>query len=180
MSRVDLNALREQIQNNQQRGTARPTEERDKVYANPDGRIVRGTDVSGDREELSEIPQTVFASTEARLVRDAETVARKLPADAQLLTVDGVSGWLYRIESELGDAYDMFVYYDGSQYQVKVVFPDVVGRYDPHYGHLYNDGRICFGSGVGLSDLESAYAKSVLWATGFSVFLRNDTFPFNS
>ncbi|HOI11762.1 MAG TPA: hypothetical protein PK313_14885, partial [Myxococcota bacterium] len=66
--------------------------------------------------------------------------------------------------------------------QVKVVFPEVEGKYNPHHGHLFHDGLICWGEPmrVGLPRMDHAYAKSVLWANGFSVFLRTAHFPFSA
>jgi hypothetical protein len=108
-------------------------------------------------------------------------VAQKLPRGTRLLGVDDIYGWLYPIVNELGDRYTMFVYHDGSGYSVEVVEPEVEGRYSPHHGHLFSDGRICFGTtGSTLPSLELAYAKSVLWANGFSIFRRTGTFPFSA
>ncbi len=62
--RVDLNALRDRLINNQAAGTARPAAASDKVFVDPDGRIVLGGTPeagAGDRT-LSEVPQTTFAA----------------------------------------------------------------------------------------------------------------------
>jgi hypothetical protein len=115
-----------------------------------------------------------------RVARERELVAQKLPPNTRLLCVDGVYGWLYVIVDALGQPYTLFAYHDGSGYQVKVVEPEVEGRYSPHNGHLFADGRLCLTpSGQGLPALDLAYAKSVLWAHGFSVFVRTGTFPFS-
>lgn len=79
-----------------------------------------------------------------------------------------------------GDPYTLFAYNDGSQYQVMVVFPEVAGRLNPHEVHLYSNGCICFGEGVGLPTLEQAFAKSVLWTAGFSAFARTGNFQFSN
>lgn len=39
-------------------------------------------------------------------------------------------------------------------------------------GHLFRDGRICFGEYGGIETLDAAYAKSVIWANGFTIFDR--------
>lgn len=66
--RVDLNALRDRLITNQTTGNARPADTAEKVYVDPDGRIVLGgTDAAtpggpgGAERTLSEVPQTTFA-----------------------------------------------------------------------------------------------------------------------
>ncbi len=115
-----------------------------------------------------------------RVLRDKAQVEGKLPASTRYVTVDGVRGWLYPISTELGDAFRLFLYFDGAGYQVKVVEPDVEGRFDPHASHLLPDGRICLSevAGAGTATLEEAYARSVVWCNGFSVFLREERFPY--
>jgi hypothetical protein len=125
----------------------------------------------GAADELARLHQGTFADAEQRLARDAQIVARRLPANAEFARVQGTPGWFYSFENEFGDRYEMFIYFFGSNYQVKVIEPEVEGRYTPHDGHLYEDGRICFGTGGGMPTLESAYAKSVLWANGFSAYV---------
>lgn len=116
----------------------------------------------------------------ARLLRDQAQVEGKLPASTRYLTVDGVRGWLYPVTTELGDAFRLFLYFDGAGYQVRVVEPDVERRFDPHASHVLPDGRICLSevTGAGVDTLEAAYARSVIWCNGFSVFLRENRFPY--
>jgi len=77
------------------------------------------------------------------------------------------------------DVLQLFLWFDGAGYQVTVASPDV-SREDPHACHLYPHGRICLSadSGGGMPTLEGAFAKSVLWAHGFSVYQRTGSFPF--
>ena len=121
-----------------------------------------------------------FVDGFTRVLQDKAQVEAKLPASTRYVTVGGVRGWLYPISTELGDAFRLFLYFDGTGYQVKVVEPEVEGRFDPHASHLLPDGRLCLSDeeGRGLSSLEEAYARSVVWCTGFSVFLRDEHFPF--
>jgi hypothetical protein len=121
--------------------------------------------------EAAEVHQGIFGGLQERLARDDQTVRRRLPGNAEFAMVQETPGWFYSFENEFGDRYEMFIYFNGSNYQVKVVEPEVEGRYTPHDGHLYEDGRICFGAGGGMPTLESAYAKSVLWANGFSAYV---------
>jgi len=174
---IDLNALRDLILENQRRGEALPARPPDKIFVDPQGRIIIGP--HGEEEVLSEVHQGVFAGLEERLERDRRIAARKLPPNTRFMVVDGVPGWMYTIRDQFGRPYTMFLYFDGSLYQVKVVFPEVEGKYDPHHGHLFRDGRICLGPNGGLPSLEQAYAKSVIWATGFTVFQLTGHFPFS-
>jgi len=177
---VDLNRLRTMVLDNQSQNANLPVRQSDKVLVDREGAIRLGSQTSPEEaRQLSEVHQGTFASA-ARIERDRAVVARKFPRNARLMAVDNVPGFLYTIASEIGDEYDLFAYHDGSQYQVLVVFPEVAGRYGTHDAHLYSDGRICFGEAGGLSNLEQAYAKSALWATGFSVFTRTGRFPFSS
>ena len=121
-----------------------------------------------------------FTPSSTRLLRDQAIVEGNLPAATRYLVVEGVRGWLYPIRTELGDDFQLFVYFDGSAYQVKVVEPWLDGRHDPHACHLLPDGRICLGelAGGGMPTLGEAYSRSVVWCNGFSVFLRTARFPF--
>jgi len=121
-----------------------------------------------------------FTHRFTRTLRDQAVVDGKLPAATRQVEVEGVRGWLYPATSTQGDAYQLFAYFDGSAYQVKVVAPDVEGHPDPHACHLFADGRICLSAGAtgGLDALEAAYAKSVVWCNGYSVYVRCGRFPF--
>jgi len=113
------------------------------------------------------------------LLRDRAAVELALPASTREVKVAGVRGFLFPVTSEAGDPYQLFVWFDGSGYQVKVVSPEVEGC-DAHVCHLFLGARLCLGPGAGggQATLEGAYAKSVLWANGFSVWRRTGTFPF--
>lgn len=172
---IDLNQLRITVLQNQQQGENLPSSPARNVFVDSEGSISVGNP-GGQQQNLSRVPQSTFA---ASAIQDRRVVAQKLPSNTKEINVSGVTGWVYNITSELGDPYTMFLYNDGSLYQVKVVFPEVEGRYGQHDAHLFQDGSICFGDGGGLPTLEQAYAKSVLWATGFSAFLRTGNFPFS-
>ncbi len=121
-----------------------------------------------------------FASGFTRLLRDQAVVEGNLPATTRYLEVDGARGWLFPVTSEAGDAFQLFLWFDGSAYQVKLVRPVVDDRLDPHRCHLFPDGRICLSeaNGGGMPTLQGAFAKSVVWCNGFSVFRRTGSFPF--
>jgi hypothetical protein len=115
-----------------------------------------------------------------RLLRDQAIVDGNLPSATRYRVVDGVRGWLYPVASGLGDAFVLFVYFDGSGYQVKVAEPVMDARADSHACHLFPDARICLGehAGGGMPTLAEAYSKSVVWCNGFSVYQRTGKFPF--
>jgi hypothetical protein len=121
-----------------------------------------------------------FADGFTRVMQDKAQVEAKLPSSTRYVSAGGVRGWLYPVSTELGDAFRLFLYFDGAGYQVRVVEPEVEGRFDPHASHLLPDGRICLSDeeGRGMPSLEEAYARSVVWCNGFSVFLRDAHFPF--
>ncbi len=111
--------------------------------------------------------------------REEKAAAERLPAGARHVVVDGVRGWLYALTTAYGDCYELFAWYDGGGYQVRVVVPDVFGRTDHHQSHLFPDGRICMNAdGAGMATLEAAFSRSVVWADGFSTYRRTARFPY--
>jgi hypothetical protein len=121
----------------------------------------------------------LFATGFARALRDRAVVEAQLPTLTRPVKADGVHGWLYPVRSQLGDLFQLFVWFDGSAYQVKVVEPAIEDE-RPHACHLFPDGRICLGeeAGGGEATLEIAYARSVVWANGYSVYRRDGQFPY--
>ena len=203
MASLDLNQLRNTLRENARRGEARPDEPRRKIVVDRDGKIRHGDDVGcRDRRELSEVPQELFAALgdllrnlfvddrdppsltrygDHRLDRDRASVRDKLPWGTTEVTVEGTTGFVYDIVDEFGAHYRMVVYFDGSEYQVKVVEPEIEGHYGVTNAHVFGDGRLCLRPPAGgMPTLAEAYAKSVLWATGFTVLRRGGEFPWPS
>jgi len=116
----------------------------------------------------------------ARESRDRSAAELCLPAKARRVRVEGTAGWLFPIASEQGDPYTLFLWFDGAAYQVKVVVPALDPLADPHACHLLPDARLCLGGdpGGGMPTLEGAFARSVLWASGYSHWRRTGRFPF--
>lgn len=170
---VDLNEVRNRVIANRQSGIDEPTSPDRAVFVDNSGNILTQPQ-PGQQRNLSRVPQKLFA---ANLTLDRQVVAQKLP-NAQEMQINGVTGWVYEITSEVGDTYTMFIFNDGSLYQVMVLFPEVAGQYSPSDGHLFPNGCICLNEEHGYPTLEKAYAKSVLWATGFSIYVRTGQFPF--
>jgi len=116
-----------------------------------------------------------------RLAADREFVRTSMPSNTRELSVNNIIGWSYDITCEFGKQYSLFLYFDGSRYQVKCVFPEVEGKfYNIHEHHLFGDGRLCLDpSSQGAPSIDYAFTKSVLWANGWSVFEMTGKFPFS-
>lgn len=112
----------------------------------------------------------------SRKAREREAVERHLPPTTRSLTVDGVDGWLYEITSPLGDEFVMFVYHNGCYYETMIVSPEIEDEHI-HACHVYTNRAVDLGHPQELQALERAYAKSVVWANGFSVLLRTGAWP---
>ncbi|KAA9012841.1 hypothetical protein [Niallia endozanthoxylica] len=168
-NQIDLNALREELKNN------RDGYSNQRIVANSEGKILQGDYVSHPPEVLSEIPTETFAS-----LPEGRPVHPKLPRNTIRTMKDGFNGYLYTINDEFGQTYTMFLYHDGTYYQVKLVYPQLNHSYNVHNCHLYPDRRLCLNQATngGYHRLEDTYAKSVLWANGFTTYRKKGIFPF--
>ena len=184
MSEPDLNILRSTLHDGQRTGNLiKPRDPKNKVLVDNEGGIHVGEDrqTQQNPDSVSEVQQDTF---ETRLSADRRTINAKLPANTkEFKTAEGVTGWVYSFSCELGTRYKMFLYFDGSNYQVKVIEPRVENYWhDPHTGHLMGNGNICLMALTMMqmvAPIEAAYAKSVLWATGMSIAIKTGTFPWN-
>ncbi|GIH26375.1 hypothetical protein Aph01nite_46850 [Acrocarpospora phusangensis] len=179
----DLNELRRIIQDAQQAGPSRDRAS-EEVSVGREGEIYTG-DAPGD-QPLSTVQLGTFASPSARAAElrtriDQRFAAGHMPRNTVFVNRPDARGWCYSIKSAMGRVYTMFAYYDGRQYQVNLLDPQLQGHVGAHQGHLYPDGRICLSDGGrgGQPTLEKAYSKSVLWATGMDVVLAGYSFPFS-
>ena len=177
---IDLNALRSTILANQANNTVNPANPSRAIVVDKNAKIHLANEVPTGQEPAV-IQQDVF---HARVDEERRVVTRFLPTTTRPMVVDGTSGWYFSFVCEFGSRYEMFAYFDGSFYQVNVLSPVVEEKFQSaHTGHIFKDGNICFGAnyGSGRPTLEEAYAKSVLWANGFSAMLvaGDDKFPFS-
>lgn len=181
MSNLDLNALRDRVLTNQNSGSTRPNDPAKSVTVDREGNMHFPTQPDKAVGPQSQIPQETFA---ASLQEDIATAGQYLPSNTRQITTDeGIAGFLYSFNTELGDNFTLFAFNDGANYQVQVVAPTVEDRFNnPHDGHIFSNGRICFGNGygAGMPTLRDAFAKSVLWANGMSVAYRTGKFPFSN
>ncbi|MEU7874371.1 hypothetical protein [Dactylosporangium sp. NPDC049140] len=178
MSDIDLNEVRDRIKRAQRRGTPYPPDPADRVVVDREGTIRLGDQSAG--EPVSVVHQATFAALD-RMVRDQQTARNKLPRNTVFINETDVSGWLYSITTELGHEYTLFAYFDGTDYKVKLVAPELEGKLPAHGAHLYGSGLICLDErkGSGQATLEEAFSKSVLWALGVSYVREGFTFPFS-
>jgi hypothetical protein len=178
---VDLNALRARIIGNQDSDDTRPSAREKAVVVDSEGRITLGDQPGRRNGPETFIPQETFADS---VKNDRAIVERYMPSNTREFRADeGVTGFVYSFYTELADRFTLFAFFDGANYQVQVVAPEIEDYFkDPHTGHLFSDGRICFGASYscGMPTLRDAYAKSVLWANGMSVALKTGQFPFSN
>ncbi|MDQ2809772.1 MAG: hypothetical protein M3Z04_23085 [Chloroflexota bacterium] len=179
---VDLNVLREILIKRQQEGGNAIVPAQEKVWIDNEGKIKTANQIQpGQERRLTEMQQNAVFASSSRMLTEQAVVTEKFPRGTHLQEVDNVAGWFYEFNDEYSQPYTMFIYHDGSLYQVQVVFPEVAGKYNVHNAHLWPDGRICLipdGNG-GMSDFAQTYARSVLWANGFTAFLHSGKFPFS-
>ena len=181
---VDLNHIRSLVHASQIEENSEQPAPKETIVVDRNACIRTADDLRpGEQRHVSIVQPDVFhAGWEVAERRIAET---KMPANTRMVVShEGVRGWLYSFQTEFRDTYRMFAFFDGSFYQVLVIEPRVEKRYSsPHTGHIFSNGRICMGEGMnaGRRTLADAYAKSVLWANGFSAMIHGnlDRFPFN-
>lgn len=181
---VDLNHLRDLVKRGQRKQNDASVPVTQQVFVDK-GKIVVGEDVADrDSRALTRIDtETPFAG---RLDHERETVEEKFPEGTELLISDeGTPGWLYEITCELGTTYTFWTYRDDvdGYYKTKIINPSIEDWTDSHGGHVYvRYGRLCLDTRYnnGAPTLEKAYARTVLWATGFSIVKRTgNEFPFS-
>ncbi len=181
---VDLNQIRSLVLGYQQAGGIDPQSPKPVIVVERDGRLRTGESLRHDEaNQFSTVQMDTFHA--GWDVAERRIAQSKMPHNTrEIVSREGVRGWLYSFQTEFYDTYRMFAYFDGSFYQVMVIDPYIESRFcNPHTGHIFSNGRICMGLGMnsGRRTLNDAYAKSVLWANGFSAMIHGnlDKFPFN-
>ncbi|MCG3770354.1 MAG: hypothetical protein JW384_01502 [Nitrosomonadaceae bacterium] len=119
--------------------------------------------------------------TYSNLVKDREFAKTRMPRNTIEFVSDGCTGFKYDVTCELGFKYKLFVYFAVARYRVMVVEPAVERGPLGHGSHVFEDGSLCLEPSMqGCRTLEQAFAKSVLWANGYSVYAHNGKFPFSA
>jgi len=180
---VDLNKVRDLIKSGQRAADDSRIPTAQQVFVDR-GKLVLGEDI-----ENAAAPTITRIDTEtpfaARIESERLVVSNKFPRGTQRLVVTGVDGWLYDVKCESGNKYTFFTYYDDidGYYKTKVVEPFVEKKWrNMHTGHIYtNTVRLCLSTDYngGAPTLETAFARTVLWANGFSLLQKTGTFPFS-
>jgi hypothetical protein len=131
----------------------------------------------------------------ARYERDRAVVARHLPPGTLHTRLQGRDVWTFRKQTEVGIPFELAVYYEPDEspsgYCVRLITPQIEAAWkNPHVGHIYADGTICFGGSSPSwrcrHTLLDAYAKACLWADGMAIMLaakhagRPCEFPFSN
>jgi len=63
-------------------------------------------------------------------INDRATAQQFMPTNTrELTTQEGVAGFVYSFSTELADEFTLFAYYDGANYQVQVVKPEVAALF---------------------------------------------------
>jgi len=115
------------------------------------------------------------------LAIDRQFAKSKMPRNTLEVQSDGCTGFKYDITCELGNKYTLFVYFNGSRYRVLVLAPQVEGKAHPGLTKVWSDGSLCLEpTMMGCRTLEQAFAKSVLWANGYSIYEINGIFPYSA
>lgn len=175
----DLNVVRQLFHDAQRNDVTHPSDPSRQVTVDKEARIRVGPPSTATNDRSS-VQHGIFAAT--RLERDQQTARLKLPSNTQFLDSANAQGWAYSFNTEIsGREFVMFAYFNGSSYQVKLISPEIEGKYNAHNAHLYSDGRLCLSAdaGSGQPSLEEAYSKSVLWANGMDVHMAGYAFPFS-
>jgi len=119
--------------------------------------------------------------TYPNLANDRTFAKSKMPRNTLEVKSDGCTGFKYDITCELGNKYKLFAYFNGSRYRVMVVDPVVERGPVGHDSHVLTDGSLCLEPTVqGCRTLEQAFAKSVLWANGYSIYKHTGKFPYSA
>jgi hypothetical protein len=125
---------------------------------------------------LSNDSNDIDAEMLARHEMEAAIVSAKFPANTRPFSHAAISGWVYRFECGFGNTYVMCIYWSGGGYHVSVLSPEVEKVGQPHVRHLLTNAGLYLGTSP-ITDFITAYARSVLWATGYSSFRQCGVWP---
>ncbi|MBW5484865.1 hypothetical protein [Streptomyces bambusae] len=181
----DLNAIRESFFASQTKRADGPQGGQEQVYVDRTGRVRLGTGGESDAP-LSKVPHSTFAARGgegARLAADRRVARTKMPPGTYYEDTPGAEGWVYEITTEFRNTYVMCAHFDGTDYKVRLLEPELesLPDHDQHGFHLWSSGKICLSErpGSGQPTLEEAYARSATWALGVDFVRMGHPFPFN-
>lgn len=175
---VDLNALRELMRRHPERSDDDGV--RVMVDSSGEARIKIERPGEAIKPGQSTVPKTVFAAMSAQYKEDLRTVMQYFPKDTKPLTCDGINGFIYKVRDEFaGQEYTFFLYRDANGYCEVVCVNPLVRNDLVHEAHVFKGGRLCLSSerDGGLRDIQETFAQSVVWATGYSIWLKTNQWP---
>lgn len=113
-----------------------------------------------------------------RIERDRADVRQYMPDNTQQVSVEGREIYVFSKNTAVGVPFRIAIFYDADErgYCAQIVGPEINKSWmNPHKGHLYPDGVICFGGDTWRTrtTLREAYAKSCLWAEGMAVMIQS-------
>jgi hypothetical protein len=114
--------------------------------------------------------------------RDLAEMAREAP-NAEPKDVEGTIIW-YEWTTQGGRKYHLAYWYGDNDYEAAVMEGDnPEDRGNAHGCHLFDDRRICLkdsnSSEPPYTRVAEARARAILWALGYSEYLRTGVFPWN-
>jgi hypothetical protein len=119
--------------------------------------------------------------TYPNLVSDRQFAKNKMPRNTLEVVSHGCTGFKYDITCELKQDYELFAYFNGSRYRVMVIAPEVERGDLGHPSQVFPDGSLCLEPTMtGCRTLQEAFAKSVLWANGYSIYAQTGEFPYSA
>lgn len=183
---TDYNSIIETIRQAQDEGEAMPGKDKPRIEVDSNAGI-RVSDAASTDPAISQVQHGTFAAAvsaqrRARYERDLRVARQKLPPGTYYVDTPGADGWYYRIVTrDLQNEYFFCAAFDGTDYKVRLMEPELEKKYAGHSGHLFSGGKVCLtpNAGAGQPTLELAYSKSVLWAYGMDLVQNGHPFPFN-
>lgn len=159
------------------------------LHVGKEGQIFAGNEGNA-RQPLSAVTPDVWAAGPS--VAEAQIVRKHFPTDTlhssqlPVWPADQPDGWVTRTVTRTGDEFTYLCHRSPlhNQYRALLITPRLEVHINsdatPHDMHLYRDGTMCVTKDVGAPDLQTLYARAVIWCDGIAHMLRsNEPFPYN-
>lgn len=132
------------------------------------------------RQQTSPPPPREPGQLTTREKRDLEEMQREAPNAAPQYFEDGIV-W-YERTTQGGRSYHLAYWHENGDYKAAVMEGDKpTDRGQPQKCHLYDDRTICLkgASEPPYTRIAEARARAILWALGYSEYLKTGEFPWN-
>lgn len=163
-----------------QEHTQRHARAREKGWTLSDLVVTRAGEIRTIQEAGSQTVSRVTTEVFAGDVDETTWASQYLPHGYWRYSDDQFQGWAYTVNTNLGDAFTLFLYWDRFQrvYRVRLLDPPLEQLGLVHETHLYSDGHLCLSNGLGGERMfNNAFAKSAMWADGISRMLHGHAWP---